>query len=147
MTLSRLPLGGSSRPSRTAAVRTVVLLPAAVLMALTGCGKPQYCSDRSDLENSVRDLGNTPVAQNGDLSQLKSQLQKVQADAKKVASSAKSDFPTESSALQSSVSTLKTAVQHLPPSPSRQQLRPVAADAASVVASARRFKQATDSKC
>jgi hypothetical protein len=115
-------------------------------MALSGCEKPQYCSDRSDLENSVRDLGNVHVLQTGDVSQLKSQLQKVQADAKKVATSAKSDFPTESSAL-SSVSTLKTAVQHLPASPSRQQLKPVAVDAASVVASAGRFKQATDSKC
>jgi hypothetical protein len=147
MTRSRLALSGSSGPSRTAAVRAGVLLPAAVLMALTGCGKPQYCTDRSDLENSVRQLGNTPVPQSGDLSQLKSQLQKVQADAQKVASSAKSDFPTESSALQSSVSTLKTAVQHVPPSPSGQQLAPVAADVASVIASTRRFKQATDSKC
>ena len=144
---SRLPLSGSSRPPRTAATRASVLLPAAVLMALTGCGKPQYCSDRSDLGNSVRDLGNVHVLQTGDVNKLKSQLQKVQADAQKVASSAKSDFPTESSALESSVSTLKTAVQHLPPSPSRQQLRPVAADAASVVASAGRFKKATDSKC
>jgi hypothetical protein len=128
-------------------VRAGVVVPAAVLMALTGCGKPQYCSDRSDLQNSVRDLGNVKLRESGGLDRLKSQLQKIQADAKKVASSAKSDFPTESSALQSSVSTLKTAVQQLPPSPSGQQLRPVAADAASVIASARRFKQATDSKC
>jgi hypothetical protein len=128
-------------------MRASGLLSAAVLMALSGCGKPQYCSDRNDLQNSVRDLGNVKVAQSGGLNQLKSQLQKVQADAQKVASSAKSDFPTESSALQSSVSTLKTAVQNLPPSPSGQQLKPVAVDAASVVASASRFKQATDSKC
>ena len=147
MRRSRLPLSGPWKPSRTVTVRASVALPAAVLMALSGCGKPQYCSDRSDLQNSVRDLGNIHVLQTGNVDQLKSQLQKVQADAKKVTSSAKSDFPTESSALQSSVSTLKTAVQHLPPSPSRQQLKPVAADAASVVASARRFKQATDSKC
>ena len=147
MSYSRLPLSGSSRPSRTAAVRAGVLLPAAVLMALTGCGKPQYCSDRNDLENSVRDLGNVNVTQSGGLDQLKSQLGKIQTDAKKLASSAKSDFPTESSALQSSVSTLKTAVQHVPPSPTGQQLAPVAADVASVIASARRFKQATDSKC
>src|SRR5436190_2616631 len=136
---SRVPLSGSSRPSRTAVVRAVVLLPAAVLMALTGCGKPQYCSDRNDLENSVRDLGNVNVTQSGGLDQLKSQLGKIQTDAKKLASSAKSDFPTESSALQSSVSTLKTAVQQLPPSPSGQQLKPVAADTASVIASTRRF--------
>ena len=147
MRRSPLPPTGPSKLSRPAVVRASGLLTAAVLMALTGCGKPQYCSDRSDLGNSVRDLGNVHVLQTGDVNQLKSQLQKVQADAQKVASSAKSDFPTESSALKSSVSTLKTAVQHLPPSPSRQQLRPVAADATSVVASARRFKQATDSKC
>jgi hypothetical protein len=144
---SRLPLRGPSKPSRSVAVRAGVVLPAAALIALSGCGKPQYCSDRSDLQNSVRDLGNVKVLQSGGVDQLKSQLQKVQADAQKVASSAKSDFPTESSALQSSVSTLKTAVQQLPASPTRQQLAPVAADVASVVASAGRFKQATDSKC
>jgi hypothetical protein len=144
---SRLAVSGPSRPSRSDVARAGVVLSAAVLIALSGCGKPQYCSDRSDLENSVRDLGNIKVLQSGGVNQLKSQLQTVQANAKKVAGSAKSDFPTESSALQSSVSTLKTAVQQLPASPTRQQLAPVAADAASVVASARRFKQATDSKC
>jgi hypothetical protein len=143
---SRLPLSGPSKLPGPAVVGTMVLL-AATLMALTGCGKPQYCSDRSDLEKSVRDLGNINVLQSGGVSQLKSQLQTVQTDAQKVASSAKSDFPSESSALQSSVSRLKGAVQSLPPSPSRQELAPVAADATAVVMASRNFKNATDSKC
>jgi hypothetical protein len=119
-------------------------------LAITGCGgssKPSYCSDRSDLQSSVKGLGDVKVTQSGGLDQLKSQLQQVESNANKVVSSAKGDFPSETSAISSSVSSLKSAVQGLPSSPSAQQLAQVAGDTKAVVTSVDGFTKATDSKC
>jgi hypothetical protein len=133
-------------------LRGSVLLACAtvVVLAVSACGgssKPGYCSDRSNLEQAIKDVGNVKVAQSGGLSQLKSQLQKVETSANTLVSSAKSDFPTETGALSSSVSKLKSDVQGLPSSPSPQQLAATAADAKSVVTSFQNLKKATDSKC
>jgi hypothetical protein len=72
---------------------------------------------------------------------------KVESDANALASSTKSDLPSQSSAVQSSVKTLKTAVQGLPASPSRQQSVAVAADVNATVTAFDNFKKATNSKC
>jgi hypothetical protein len=133
-TLSKLP-------------RAASLIAVAALMLLAGCGKPQYCSDRNELQQSIRDLRDVEVLQSGGVSQLRSQLQEVEANAQKVVSSAKGDFPSESSALQSSVSRLKGTVQQLPESPSRQEVGQVAANVAGVATSFREFRSATESKC
>lgn len=132
--------------------RTAVLAvaPLAIALALGGCGgssKPGYCSDRSTLEQSVKDVGNVNVLQSGGIKQLQSQLQKVETDARTLVSSAKGDFPSETSAIDSSVSALKTAIQGLPSSPSPSQLATVATDAKAVVTSFQNFKKASDSKC
>lgn len=130
------------------AVVVVALLATGAVMALAGCGsKPQYCSERSTLQQSVSGLNDVQVSQSGGVDQLKSQLTKVEGDANALAKSAKSDFPSESSALQSSVKALKTALQGLPASPSRQQLVAVAADVKATIAAFDSFKTATDSKC
>jgi hypothetical protein len=133
-TLSKLP-------------RAASLIAVAALMLLAGCGKPQYCSDRNELQQSIQDLRDVEVLQSGGVSQLRSQLQEVEANAQKVVSSAKGDFPSESSALQSSVSRLKGTVQQLPESPSRQEVGQVAANVAGVATSFREFRSATESKC
>jgi hypothetical protein len=126
------------------------LIAAAAVMAPAGCGgsdKPQYCSDRSNLEQSVKDLGNVKLLASGGVEQLQSQLAKVESDARALSSSAKSDFPSESNAIQSSVSTLKTALQGLPSSPTPQQLTGVVADVKAVGTAIQNFDEATDSKC
>jgi hypothetical protein len=133
-TLSKLP-------------RAASLIAVAALMLLAGCGKPQYCSDRNELQQSIQDLRDVEALQSGGVSQLRSQLQEVEANAQKVVSSAKGDFPSESSALQSSVSRLKGTVQQLPESPSRQEVGQVAANVAGVATSFREFRSATESKC
>ena len=136
-----------SRKRRTA---VLAVAPLAIALALGGCGgssKPGYCSDRSTLEQSVKDVGNVNVLQSGGVKQLQTQLQKVETDASTLVSSAKSDFPSETSAIDSSVSSLKTAIEGLPSSPSPSQLATVATDAKAVVTSFQNFKKASDSKC
>ena len=119
-------------------------------LAITGCGgssKPGYCSDRSNLESSVKAIGDVNLTQSGGLQKLKSQLQQVQSDANKVVSSAKSDFPSETSAISSSVSSLTSAIKSLPSSPSVQQLAQIAGDAKATVTAVNSFTTATNSKC
>ncbi len=60
---------------------------------------------------------------------------------------AKTDFPSETSAIKSSVDTLSSAVKALPSNPSAKHMSPLAADAAGVVTSVKSFSDATSSKC
>ena len=95
---------------------------AAGIVALAGCSssKPAYCTDRDNLQNSVKGL--TSSISSGDVSGVKPQVGKIESDATTVVTSAKSDFPTETSAIASiasSVDALKGSVgrchQVLPP--------------------------------
>lgn len=118
------------------------------VVALSGCGgssKPGYCTDRSNLENSVKGL--TALNGSSGLSGLQGQLKKIQSDATAVAGSAQSDFPSETSAVKSSVDALSSAVKGLPSSPSASQIATLAKHASSVVSSVKSFVDATSSKC
>ncbi len=121
----------------------LVLATAAAAVALAGCGssKPAYCTDRTDLQNSVKGLTSSGI------SGLKSQLKQIQSDASTLVSSAKGDFPSETSAITSSVNTLKSSVTALPSSPSAAQIATVTRDAAGVVSSVKSFVDASNSKC
>ena len=104
-----------NRAGRAWILRPVALVAAVALLAVAGCGgssKPSYCSDRSNLESSV-----------------------------------KSDFPTQTSAITSSVDTLDNAVKTLPSSPSAAQVATVGSAAANVASSVKSFSDATSSKC
>lgn len=131
-------------------MKPILVAPIAAAVALTACGgssKPGYCSDRGKLEQSVKDLGNVKVLESGGPQKLRSQLQTIQTDAQTVISSAKNDFPTETNAISSSTTKLRTDVQQLPSSPTPHQLVAVAADAKNVVASVQSFVKSSDSKC
>jgi hypothetical protein len=121
----------------------LVLAAAATAVALAGCGsgKPAYCTDRTDLQNSVKGLTSAGI------SGLKTQLKQVQSDATTLVSSAKSDFPSETSAITSSVDALKNSLSALPSSPSATQIAIVTRDASSVVSSVKSFVDASNSKC
>ncbi len=120
---------------------------AATVVVLAGCGssKPGYCTDRTNLQNSIKGL--TSLNTSSGVSGLKAQVQQIQSDATAVVNSAKSDFPTETSAITSSVNALKTSVAALPSSPSAAQIATVTKDAASVVSSVKNFVDASSSKC
>lgn len=126
-----------------------VALAAAALLAV-GCGssndKPAYCSNVSDLQSSVNDLKNVQL-NTGAVSTVKTDVQKIQTNANAVVSSAKQDFPSETSALKSSVSTLSSAVKQLPSSPTAQQLAALVPDISSTVTAAKNLSSATKSAC
>ena len=121
----------------------MVLAAAAAVIALAGCSssKPAYCTDRTNLQNSVKGLTSAGI------SGLKTQLTQIQSDASTVVSSAKSDFPSETSAITSSVDALKSSLAALPSSPSAAQVVIIGRDAASVVSSVKNFVDASNSKC
>jgi hypothetical protein len=128
----------------------VAAISATAFGALAGCGgsssKPAYCSDRSNLKDSVSGMTDVNLKSDG-VSALQSQLQKVQSDAKALVASAKSDFPDETSAITSSVSKLSTALAALSSSPSPQQLVTVAGDVSGVTSAFKNFSNATSSDC
>ena len=150
--LYRLLNGTGRERSRDGAGRAWVRVPVAILaavalVALAGCGssKPAYCSDRTNLENSIKGL--TSLNLSSGISALTSQLTKIKSDATTLVSAAKSDFPTQTSAVKSSVDTLVSAVKALPSSPSAAQIAAVGGDAANVVSSVKSFVDASKSKC
>jgi len=120
---------------------------AAGVVALAGCSssQPAYCSDRANLQNSVKGLTSLNVSSG--VSGLKSQVEKIQSDATAVVSSAKSDFPSETSAITTSIDALKSSVTALSSSPSAGQVATVTKDAANVVSSVKSFIDASNSKC
>ena len=120
-----------------------MLAAVAAIIALAGCSssKPAYCTDRTNLENSVKGLTSAGI------SGLKSQLKQVQSDASTLVGSAKGDFPNETSAITSSVDALKSSLAALPSSPSAAQIAFVGRDAAGVVSSVKSFVDASNSKC
>jgi hypothetical protein len=125
-----------------------VALAAAALIA-AGCGsssKPAYCSNLTDLQNSVNSLKDVQLGSDT-ISILKTDLQKVQTNANAVVSSAKQDFPSQTSALESSVSALSNSIKALPTSPTPQQLLALAPQISSAVSAADNLKKATSSAC
>jgi hypothetical protein len=122
---------------------------AAVAWVAASCGgsdKPAYCSDVSELQQSVTDLKGVQL-QSGALSTLQTDLQTVQTNADAVVSSAKADFPSQTSALQSSVSSLSTAIQKLPSSATLQQLAALVPKIDGTVTAAQDLQSATSSAC
>ncbi len=126
-----------------ALARLAVAAAAIAVVALAGCGssKPAYCTDRANLENSVKGLTSAGI------SGLKAQLTRIHSEATALVNSAKSDFPSQTSAISSSVNALKNAVAALPSNPSAAQIATVTKDAANVVSSVKSFTDATSSQC
>ncbi len=126
-----------------AACVTIILIA-----ALSACGssKPAYCSNRTSLENSVKGLTSLNTS-GGVVSALRSQLTKIQSEATALVSSAKSDFPSETTAVTSSVNALESTVKSFPSSPSAANIAALASQVSSVVTSVKSFTDSTSSKC
>jgi hypothetical protein len=124
------------------------LVAAAVFVA--GCGdgdgEAAYCSNVSELEKSVGEVGNVKL-ESGAVAKLQGDLQTVQRNANEVVSSAKEDFPDETGAVESAVSKLSTTIDQLPSSPSAQDLLPLASEISAVVSTSKDLVNATQSAC
>ena len=70
----------------------------------------------ANLKTSVHNLGNVKVAKNG-LDSLQTALSKVQTNAQTFATDAKSAFPSQTTALKNSLSSLETAISPRTASP------------------------------
>lgn len=136
------PLTNARRSGMHAFLALVVIM---AMFVATGCGTPDYCSDRTALENSVKDLPS--AATSGGVSGLQSQLDKIESSAKTLESSAKSDFPNETSALSSSIDQLQNSVKDIPAKPTTSQLAAIGINAAAVVNAVQSFTTATNSEC
>ena len=138
------------RPGGAWACLSLALAAVAGAVALTGCsssssGPPAYCSARTNLENSVKGL--TSLNASSGVSALKAQVNDVANNATKLVDEAKGDFPSQTSAITSSVNTLKSSVATLTSSPSAAQIATVTKDAGNVVSSVSSFMSASSSKC
>ncbi len=140
--MARQPLHAAAR-----LIARIVCVAVLGLVALAGCGgsKPDYCSARTHLENSIKEA--TSLSPSSGIGALQAQFKKIQTDANAVVSQAKSDFPSETSAIKSSVDALKSAVNALPANPSASQIATVVGSASSVVSSVKSFVDASSSKC
>jgi hypothetical protein len=150
--LSRLLNGMRQERSRDGVGRAwvrvpVAMLTAVALIALVGCGssKPAYCSDRTNLENSVKGL--TSLNPSSGISGLQTQVKTIESNATSLVNAAKSDFPSETSAVKSSVDALQSAIKALSSSPSATQIAAIATSATAVVNSVKSFVDASKSKC
>ena len=133
------------RPLRALALVGAITALTAVAGCGGGSGKPSYCADRSNLESSIKGLASLSLS--GGLSGLQAQLRTIQSNATTLVDSARSDFPSETSAIRSSVDVLSTDVRALSSSPSPGQVAKLATDASNVVTSVKSFTDATSSKC
>jgi hypothetical protein len=136
-------------PNRLTRLLGVALALAAFAIAVSGCGsseKPEYCSDVSDLEGSVEELHSVNL-ESGALPTVQADLKKIQTNTNAVVASAKQDFPAETSALKSSVSTLSTAINQLPSAPTPAELLALGSAVEGAVTAANELSSATESAC
>jgi len=141
------------RPAHRPGPRRWALLPAAVLvLALSGlaagCSSstPAYCTDASQLKTDVQDLGNANINVH-DLSSVDTAVSKVQADAEKFATDAKSAYPSQTTALKNSVSSLETAVKSAMSQPSVTTVAAVVSSVTQVKTAAGSVQSAVKGTC
>jgi hypothetical protein len=139
------------RPADRPGLRRWGLLPAAVLVLATlatGCSssKPAYCTDASQLKTSVHDLGNVTVNVN-DLSSVNTAVSKVQTNAKTFVADVKSAYPSQTTTLKTSLSSLETAVKSAMAQPSVTTVAAVVSSVTQVKTAADNAQTAVKGKC
>ena len=128
-----------------------LLLPAAVLVVsglATGCSSPPpaYCTAAASLKTSVHNLGNVNVSKNG-LGSLQTALGKVQSSATTFASDAKSAFPSQTTALKNSLSSLESAIKSAHGQPALTAATAIVPAVTQVKNSASALQSAVSGKC
>jgi hypothetical protein len=111
-----------------------------------GSSKPAYCTAAGQLKTSVHNLGTANVSQNG-LSSLQTALSKVQTSAKTFAADAKSAYPSQTTALKNSLSSLDTAIKSAKGQPPVTAAAAVVPSVTQVKTSASALESAVSGKC
>jgi hypothetical protein len=132
--------------SRTASILVSLSIAGAALAGCGGSSKPSYCSSVSNLKSSIKAVPSTNIVQNG-IGALQAAVSKVQSDAQTAVSAAKADFPSETTAVTTSVNTLSATVKKLATSPSATAIAQLPGQVSAVVTSVNNFSDATSSKC
>lgn len=123
----------------------IVVLAVTSLAACGGSSKPAYCSDRSGLEDSIRELPG--FVTKADLDGLRTQTATIETEAGTLIESAEEDFPTQTGAIGSAVRSLRTTVQALPSEPTPTQFAKVGVEVATAIRAVKSFSSATESEC
>ena len=130
--------------------KTLVSFVVVGMTALVGCGggsKPDYCSDVTDLKDAVSGLTSVKVTENG-VSSLKTAADKVVTSGEKLVTDAKSAFPSETTALNTSLAALKSTAQQLgDPATAKAALPAVPAEIVGVKTAFDGLQSAVKSKC
>jgi hypothetical protein len=125
---------------------TLMGLLALAFAGLACGGDPDYCSEVSDLEQSVRDLGEVDVVAGG-TNALRDALRGVEDQAEATIESAKDDFPEEISAMRDALASLRQSAGELSESPTAEDIAPVATDVAAMVTAVEEFVGTAESEC
>ena len=139
------------RPAHRPGLRRCGLVLAAVVVLAplaAGCSssKPAYCTAASQLKTSVQDLGNVNINVH-DLSSVNTAVSKVQANAKTFATDAKSAYPTQTTALKNSLSSLQTAVKSAMAQPTVTTVAALVSSVTQVKTAASNLQNAASGKC
>ena len=139
------------RPAHRPGLRRCGLVLAAVVILAplaAGCSssKPAYCTAASQLKTSVQDLGNVNINVH-DLSSVNTAVSKVQANAKTFATDVKSAYPTQTTALKNSLSSLQTAVKSAMAQPSVTTVAALVSSVTQVKTAASNLQSAASGKC
>jgi hypothetical protein len=119
---------------------------AAALAACGSSGKPAYCNDRENLQQSIEALTRVDLKEGG-VAALQTQLREVEGDAKALAASAQAEFGPQATALKSSVSALAATVDKAVSNPSAEGFAAVAGQASKAKAAFDDLSGAVGSKC
>ena len=125
-------------------------LTGAALVAGCGSSKPAYCTQVTNLQNSVKTLEQVELSPSN-LSTIATDVQKVGTSAKELESAVKTEFAPQISSLKSSLAALEASLKELSSSPNSSTL----AHAATVIPpqvealkrSAKEIQEVTKSKC
>ena len=124
-----------------------IALVVLICIGCAGCGgsKPKYCSDRSNLESSVKGL--TGLTVSSGVTGLEAQLNKIKTNSTALVKSAQGDSPNETASIKSSFDALSKTVKGLSSSPSAGDIATVATQTSAFVTSVKTFMDSTSSKC
>jgi ABC-type transporter Mla subunit MlaD len=125
---------------------TLMVLATLACAGLACGGEPDYCSDVSELEQSVRDLGDVDVVAGG-TNALRDALRGVEDQAEATIEAARDDFPEETRAMRDALDSLRQSARELSDSPTPDEIAPAAADVRAMVTSVEEFAGAAQSEC